>query len=165
MKLTTRKMTFTAIMIALSAILSYIPIPGIPTTAFDSLPGYFTAIWVSPYIGGLVALIGHLFTALIHGFTMTLIGHIIIALSMFVAALAFGFIYKKGNIIRIVIAVLTATLINTYSSMPFLHLALKIPYDKLFAMQIVLIIASLANILLALLMKELLTSRGIKNNI
>jgi len=147
----TRKLTFLGIMLALSAVLSFIPIPGYPTTSFDSLPGYFVAIFINPLYGGIVALLGHVVTAFIHGMPLSIIGHIIVSISMFIAAYSFGFIFRKGNAFFIIMAVVIAALLNIYSSMPFLAWILKTPWPFLLSLQVPLLVASTANIVLAIL--------------
>ncbi|KFZ26727.1 MAG: hypothetical protein KQ78_01045 [Candidatus Izimaplasma bacterium HR2] len=145
-----RRITFTGLMIALSAIFANIPIPGFPTLAFDAIPGYLVAILINPVSGGIIALFGHLVTALIHGAPLGIPSHIIIALSMFISAYALGLIFKKDKIYRIVIAVIIATLLNTYLSFPFLIFLLRVPAAYILPLQIPLIIASLVNICVAI---------------
>lgn len=147
----TKELTFTAIMIALSVILSYVPIPGFPTLSFDSLPGYFVAVFLNPVLGGIVATVGHLATALIHGFPLGFPSHLIIAFSMFVAAYALGKIYVKKYQYTIVFAVAVATVLNIYLSMPFMVYLLGVPFSVLAPLQVPLLIASLVNIILAVI--------------
>lgn len=150
MKKTTLRITFTSIMIALSAVLSFVPIPGFPTLALDSLPGFFTALFVNPFLGGIVALFGHLATALVHGFPLGFPAHIIVAFSMLLSAYCLGKLFNKKHLWTLSIAIIVAIALNIYSSMPFLNLLLKIPYDYLLVLQIPLLIASLVNIVLAI---------------
>lgn len=145
----TRKLTFAGIMLALTAVLSYVPIPGFPTTALDSLPGYLVAIYVNPIFGGVIALVGHLLTAYIHGTPLGIPAHLIIAASMFVAAFAFGKVFKEGNIVRTILAIVIAIVLNIYSSMPLLAWFLGTPWSFLLTLQIPLLVASAVNILLA----------------
>lgn len=145
----TRRMTLTGIMSALSVVLSFVQIPGVPTTSFDSLPGYFIAIFVSPVLGGLIALIGHLVSASINGFFLGVPSHLIIAVSMFISAYVFGLIFKKENKLLIGISVIIATLLNTFLAMPALVLVTAATYGFLATLIIPILIASILNIVLA----------------
>jgi riboflavin transporter FmnP len=156
----TRRITFTSMMISLSVILSYIKIPLYQTTSLDSLPGFFTAIFVNPLLGGTIALIGHLVTSLINGFPLTILGHIIISLSMFVAAYLFGTLFNNKKRWTLIIAFIIATICNVYLSLPFLNILCSIPYSMLLPLQIPLLIASSVNISLSIVLYFTLTRGG-----
>lgn len=93
--ITTIKLVYCAMLIAISAIGAMIKISG--TIAFDSMPGFFAALFLSPLLGGVVAGIGHFLTALTSGFPMTLPMHILMMVEMAAVAYFFGVIYKKTN--------------------------------------------------------------------
>lgn len=147
----TKRLTFLGVMLALCAVLTFIPIPGFPTTSFDSLPGYLVAIYINPVLGGIITLLGHLLTAFIHGTPLGIPAHLIIALSMFVAAYAFGKVFNKNSVLLMVIAAVVAIALNIYSSMPFLAWFIGVPWSVLLGLQIPLLVASAANIILAIL--------------
>lgn len=86
---------YCAMLIAISAIGSMIKVSG--TIAFDSMPGFFAALFLSPPLGALVAGIGHLLTAVTSGFPFSLPMHILIMLEMTIATYIFGITYKKTN--------------------------------------------------------------------
>ncbi|MBS4535493.1 ECF transporter S component [Clostridium sp. D2Q-14] len=93
--ITTIKLVYCAMLIAISAIGSMIKVSG--TIAFDSMPGFFAALFLSPPLGALVAGAGHILTALTSGFPMTLPMHMLLMILMAIAAYLFGIIYKKAN--------------------------------------------------------------------
>ena len=79
---------------ALCVIGSFIHPPSpIQTVAFDSLPGFFTALYFGPLDGALVAGIGHIITSIINGFPLGIL-HFPIALGMALAGGAVGFANK-----------------------------------------------------------------------
>jgi len=99
-----------AIFVALSAVGALIKIPSpTGTVALDSCPGYFSAIAFGWLEGGIVAAIGHIFTAATTGFPLSVPVHILIAAEMAVFAAAFWWINKKAGIVPAIIA---ATLLN-----------------------------------------------------
>lgn len=158
----TKRITFLGIMLALCAVFSFIPIPGFPTTSFDSLPGFLTAIYINPLLGGIIALIGHLLTAYIHGIPLGIPGHFIIALSMFVSAFAFGKLFQKDNLILSCLAVIVAVLFNIYLSMPFLNWFLQISWSFLLSLQVPLLFASLINVLLAIAVHRVISKAKLR---
>ena len=61
----TKLLTRLALLIAISAVAAYIPIPSpTGTVALDSSPGYFAALVFGGYKGAVVLAIGHLFSSL-----------------------------------------------------------------------------------------------------
>lgn len=159
-KFNTRKVTYAAILIALSFVGSLIKIQG--SIAFDSMPGYFAALFLGPYLGGLVALLGHLLTAITSGFPLTIPMHIVIALEMFVFAYVFSITYKKFNPFM---AIIIATILNgpfaALLAVPFSTL-FKLPFNGwplFYAVLIPLTIASFLNALLAVIAYKSLEKR------
>ena len=90
--ISTRKLTFTALFIALSFVGSYIKIFG--TVAFDSLPGFLAALVFGPIYGAAIGFLGHLFTALSSGFPLSLPMHLAIAVSMALTMYVYGVTYR-----------------------------------------------------------------------
>lgn len=151
---TTKKVAIGGLLVALSVLGSYIsvPIPGLGSTiAFDSLPGFFGALYLSPALGALIGAIGHLVTALIHGFPQGLPNHILVMLFMGVACGAFGLIYHRQKIL----AIITALFINSpltlfLASVLSFQLGMTPTMMFLFYLLVVpLSIVALANILFA----------------
>ncbi len=151
----TRKLTVYAILIALSVVGSYIVIPSVGgTISFDSFSGYLASCFFSPVAGGGIGALGHLITAFIKGFPLGLPAHLIVALTMFIAVTVFGFLYKKG---ARVLAVIIGTILNgPVSLLPFLFIVGKEFY---LAMLLPLTLASLLNILIAVVLYERLKDK------
>lgn len=80
MKINTRNLVFMALFIALSFIGAQLKI--FSTVAFDSLPAFLATLLMGPIYGAIVAIIGHLLTALTSGFPMSAPVHGVIALGM-----------------------------------------------------------------------------------
>lgn len=146
---TTKKISLSAILIALSAVLSLVKLPlGVTTAAFDSLPGYFAAIFFGPVFGGIIGLFGHLASAYTSGFPFGIYVHLIIAVSMLGSCFMFGFIYKKSKIFGFIVGVL----LNTFLAAPFLLLLLT--KETVLLTFVPISIASTLNILAAILVYE-----------
>ncbi|MTI46581.1 MAG: ECF transporter S component [Firmicutes bacterium] len=101
------RLAYIAMLIALSAVGSLIKIQG--SIAFDSMPGFFAALFLGPVAGALVAGIGHFLSALTSGFPYTLPMHLIVAAEMALFAFIFGWVYRRSNGI---IASIVATILN-----------------------------------------------------
>ena len=95
-KVNTKYLVLAALFIALSFIGANIRIFG--SVAFDSLPAFLAALLLGPFYGAVIGLIGHLLTATLSGFPLSLPLHIVIAVSMAVTMLGFGFTYKALNL-------------------------------------------------------------------
>lgn len=75
-----RRLTATAALLALSAVGAAIRVPGVlGTPALDSAPAYVAGFVLGPGLGALTGAVGHLFTAFLHGFPLTLPVHLVIA--------------------------------------------------------------------------------------
>lgn len=88
-------MTKLAALIALSALGSMVKIQG--SIAFDSMPGYFAALYLGPGPGAVVGGLGHLLTAMTSGFPLTIPMHLVVALQMALFTYFFGWIYVRSN--------------------------------------------------------------------
>lgn len=96
---TPRRVARMAIFVALSAVGALIKIPSpTGTVALDSCPGYFSAVAFGWLEGGIVAAIGHIFTAATTGFPLGVPIHILIAAEMAVFAAAFWWISKRPGL-------------------------------------------------------------------
>jgi len=156
----TRQLAIMGLLVALSAVGSFIKIPSpTGTVALDSAPGYLAAYLLGGSEGAIVASFGHLLTAVTAGFPLGLPIHAIIALQMAAFAYIFAWIIKKGNQSpgAIVAAVSAATLLNGIVAplllIPFFGMGFFV------AMVLPLTIASLINILLATLLGKLLKNK------
>ena len=153
-------LTRLSLLIALSAIAAYFPLPSpTGTVALDSAPGYFSVLVFGGFEGAIVLLIGHLFSALKSGFPLGAI-HILIAFLMGACGIAFYWLKTKLNII---IAAIITVLINGIILPLFLIPLLGTGFFA--AMLLPLIFGSLVNIFVAVILFKLLKSRldGIGN--
>jgi len=91
-KISTKNLVITALFIALSFVGANIKVFG--TVAFDSTPGFLASLLLGPAYGAAIGSLGHLFTAATSGFPLSVPLHLVIALSMAVTMLGFGFTYK-----------------------------------------------------------------------
>jgi len=91
MKINTRNLVLTALFIALSFVGAQLKI--FSTIAFDSLPAFLATLLMGPVYGAIIAVIGHLLTALTSGFPMTLPVHLVIAVGMGVTMVAAWFTF------------------------------------------------------------------------
>lgn len=155
-----RMITTSGLLIALSAIGAMIKIQG--TVAFDSMPGYFAALFISPMVGAVVIALGHLLTALTSGFPMTIPMHLLLMGIMAIIAYIFGVLGRKTNgILTCLVATVlngpVATLISA-----FVASLLSLPLNGMpmfYALVIPLTIAAGANIVLAYIVNKVITKR------
>lgn len=161
MKNNTKNLVYGSMLVALSVVGAFINIPG-TTIAFDSMPGYFAALFLNPLMGAVVAGMGHMVTALFRGFPFTVPLHIIIAFEMVLCAYIFGILYKKVNKI---IALISAIILNGPVSLVITVLfsfiiGLQNGGWALFtALVIPLTIVSAINIVLAYIVYEIIQKR------
>lgn len=106
-----------AVFTALSVIGSFItPYPLIPTIAFDSAPGFFSALYFGALDGFIITGLGHIVTAIINGFPLGSL-HYIIALGMAIAGGTMGLVNKTNKKWGFIPATIAAVAINTALSM------------------------------------------------
>jgi len=148
-----KTLTLVAMLIALSAVGALIKV--FNTVAFDSMPGYFAALYLGGWYGALVISLGHMLTAITSGFPLGLTNHIYIAVQMALYAYLFRFFYRKFNIY---IAVIVATILNgTVATLLFV----PIFGGGFFAAWVLpLTIASFANVFLAALIYKAIPKRS-----
>ena len=154
MKKNIKLLTRLSLLIALSAIAAYFPLPSpTGTVALDSAPGYFTVLFFGGFEGALVLLVGHLFSALKSGFPLGII-HVLIAFLMGGCGLVFYWLNKKIHIIlAAVLTVLVNGIVVPLTLIPFL--------GKGFfgAMLLPLLFGSLVNVVVAVILYRLLKDR------
>jgi uncharacterized membrane protein len=95
MKITTKELVTTGLMIAMAAVLAQFPIYG--SIAFDALPAFLTAVMIGPVLGGIVGFIAHLLVAMFTGFPFSLPLHLLIAVLMFVSCYIYGKVRQSHN--------------------------------------------------------------------
>lgn len=110
-----RKLAIMAVFIALSAVGALIKIPSpIGSIGLDSAPGYFVAIAFGGWMGAIVIAIGHLLSAAIVGFPLSLPIHLGVAIGMAICAVVFRVIGKRGTV-ALIIAGIVAALLNAFA--------------------------------------------------
>lgn len=144
----TRKLVIIALFIAMSFIGANIKIAG--SIAFDSMAGFLGTLILGPLYGALIGAIGHLLTAAISGFPLSLPIHMIImvdmALTMFLFGITYKFFSRSNKIISIIMSSIVGILINGPLSVLML---IPIMGRAVLAMLPLLILAAALNILIA----------------
>lgn len=102
---TVKRIAVIAIFVALSAVGALIKIPSpVGTIGLDSAPGFFTALAFGSIEGAFVIALGHLLTAAVVGFPLSIPIHLFIAFQMALWALAYRFVQRKLGLIAAVVA-------------------------------------------------------------
>lgn len=101
----TKQMVLLALFIAMSVVGGYIKLPNPITSsiALDSLPAYLSALLLGGIPGAIVGFLGHMASAALGGFPLSLPIHILIGAQMGLIMLAFNFCAKRINLIAAVI--------------------------------------------------------------
>lgn len=136
-----------SLFIALSFLGGYIKFFG--SIALDSFPAFLGTLLLGPTYGMIIALIGHLSSAFLSGFPLTLPIHLIVGVMMMLTMFVYGNVRQKysDNMISVVASVLIALVFNTViASLPLIPL---LGFNVILAMMIPLVAASLVNILVA----------------
>ena len=102
----TRGIVILSLFIAMSVIGGYIKLPNPITSsiAFDSLPAYLAALLLGGVPGAIVGFLGHIISAALGGFSLTLPVHLLVASEMALIMVIFSFCAKKINIIAAIIS-------------------------------------------------------------
>lgn len=131
---------------ALSVVGSFIHLPGpVQTVAFDSAPGFFTALFFGPMDGAIVTGLGHLATASINGFPLGVL-HLPIAAGLAAAGAVIGLVNRLnwsgstalalavGTVINVGLVVLAAPVLGWEATLAFAPLlAFAASMNALFA--------------------------------
>jgi uncharacterized membrane protein len=134
---------------ALAAVAGFIKLPSpVGSVALDSCPGFFVSINISPLLGGVVGLVGHLASAANAGFPVGPL-HFAVAVGMFFCSFAYGaisrFFDSKWGLLW---ASLTALILNCL--IPFACVPLGFPIEAAYALVFpFLIFAASINIAIA----------------
>ncbi|MZP29842.1 alpha-ribazole transporter [Heliobacterium undosum] len=129
-----RGIALMGVLIALSAVGAMVKIPSpVGTIGLDSAPGFFAALALGATGGMIVITLGHLLTAMVVGFPLTLPVHFFIALQMAMWAYAFRWMNERfgltaafvaGVFLNGVVSSLTMLLLGGWGAvmavMPFL---------------------------------------------
>lgn len=156
----TKRNAYAGILIALSFVGSMIKIQN--SIAFDSMPAFLGALVISPGIGAVIGFIGHIITAAMSGFYLTVPMHIIIALEMFAFTYIFGKLYRVNRILGSAVLIFLnsagSAVIAAFATSLF---GLPLSGMKMFAAVILpLFLGSLANTVLAVVVYEGLYRSG-----
>lgn len=110
-----RRIAILAIFIALSAVGAVIKIPSpLGSIGLDSFPGYFCALAFGFPEGAIVIAVGHILSAAIAGFSLTVPLHLAIAVSMAVVAIIVRLIATKINKIGVILSIIVGVLLNSF---------------------------------------------------
>ena len=156
-KVNTRTLVLTALFIALSLVGSYIKIFG--SIAFDSLPGFLAALLIGPIHGAAIGFLGHILSALTSGFPLSLPLHLVVAVTMAITMLGFGYTFKAlknkvSDTINLALTSVIGTILNGPVSLTFSMVTLALMAGKeaafgLLPLLPILTLASIANIVIA----------------
>lgn len=107
----TKQIVLLALFIAMSIVGGYIKLPNPITSsiAFDSLPAYLAALLLGGIPGAIVGFLGHMASAALGGFPLSLPIHILIGIEMALIMIIFNFCAKKINIL---IAIVVGIILN-----------------------------------------------------
>lgn len=134
---------------ALGVLGGFLKVPGpVGSIALDSWPGYFTAAYFSPWLGGTVGFIGHLGSAWTGGFPLSYL-HFVVAILMFFWCFLFGYVVRMiDRWWSLILASLIAIGLNGIAS-PFLLVPFGWPREYAIGAMVVLLVASTLNVLVA----------------
>jgi len=160
----TKHLVICALLIALSFIGANIRVFG--SIAFDSMPAFLAALLLGPIYGAIIGFIGHLLTALLSGFPLSPPLHIVIAISMAITMLGFGYTYRflKSKVqigVNLSITGIVGVILNgpVSLSLSMATLALMAGVEAamgLTALLPFLMIASIINVVLAIIIFKVL---------
>ncbi|KPU45132.1 hypothetical protein OXPF_12590 [Oxobacter pfennigii] len=134
--------------IALSIIGGYIKIPNPVTSsiAFDSLPAFLASLVLGGLPGAAVAFLGHMLSAALGGFPMSLPIHLVVAVEMGIIMVVFSFIANKINLI---VAIIAGIILNGIVSPVILIFIPNLGLPVFLASLLPLMAASIFNVILA----------------
>ena len=157
-KVNTKTLVLVALFIALSYVGSYIKIFG--SIAFDSFPAFLAALILGPVYGAIIGFLGHMFTALTSGFPLSVPLHMVIAATMAITMLVFGYTYKAlinkiSTAGTLIITAIAGLLMNAPVSLAFsiLTMSIMVGTEAAFGLLVllpILFIAAAINILLSI---------------
>lgn len=161
---TTKMIVMMGLFIGMSAAGAYIKIPNPVTSsiALDSLPAYMAALVLGGGPGAAVGFLGHMLSAALGGFPLSLPIHLLIAVEMSVIMFVFSFIAKKFNL---VISVIIGILLNGIVSPAVLIFIPGMGLPAFLGSLIPLTAASVLNIIVAAVVYYSIRNSSIVKNI
>lgn len=164
-----RTLCIAGVLVALSLILANVKL--FQSIALDAMPAFLGAMLISPIMGAVIAALGHFFSALLSGFSLTLPMHIIIMMEMFIVVYIFGKLYnkevEKSSSKWGIVAVVTGIILNGPVSIAISGVAAEF-FGMMTAMQFIammivpLTIASAVNVILAYALGRILKNANFK---
>jgi len=117
-----KRLSIMAIFIALSAVGALIKIPSpVGTIGMDSAPGFFCALAFGGLTGAIVIAFGHLLTAAVIGFPMTIPIHLYIALQMAIWTVTYRWVNDKlGLIPAVIVAIILNGVVSAFAMLPIM---------------------------------------------
>ena len=117
-----KRLSIMAIFIALSAVGALIKIPSpVGTIGMDAAPGFFSALAFGGLTGAIVIAFGHLLTAAVVGFPMTIPIHLYIAFQMALWALAYRWVNEKlGLIPAVIVGIILNGVVSSFAMLPIM---------------------------------------------
>ena len=144
----TKKLVVLALFIALSFIGANIKIAG--SIAFDSTAGFLGTLIMGPLYGAVIGAIGHLLTAAVSGFPLSLPIHIIVMVDMALTMFLFGIVYKIFSRSKEIMAIILSGVVGILINGPLsVFMLIPIMGKAVLAMLPLLILAAALNILIA----------------
>lgn len=139
-----KRMVLASTLLALCVVGANVKIMG--SIAFDSAPAFLGAIMLGPLYGAFLGFFGHMVSAALSGFPLTLPIHLIIGFFMGVCMAVFGWIrerFGKERWLNIIISDISGYAINVPLEMLFLYPLMK---AAILAFFVPLTIATILNI-------------------
>jgi len=117
-----KRLSIMAIFIALSAVGALIKIPSpVGTIGMDSAPGFFSALAFGGLTGVIVIAFGHLLTAAVVGFPLTIPVHLYVALQMALWAVAYRWVNEKlGLIPAVIVGIVLNGVVSAFAMLPMM---------------------------------------------
>ncbi len=155
MKTTTFRITLLALFIALCVVGANVKVMG--SIAFDSLPAFLAAFLIGGKEGAIAGAAGHLFSALLAGFPLTLPMHLAIAAEMAAICWLAGWLVQNKNV-RVWAAAIPAFVLNAFISPLLVVVWPGLGWEVMLALLVPLVLASAANVagatILAVVLKK-----------
>jgi len=149
----TRKMILIALFCAMAYVGANLKIAG--SIAFDSSPAFLCAMLMGGLPGATAGTLGHMFSAMLSGFPLTLPLHIVIGVEMGIICFVTGILVKKSGW-PIWLAAIVTLVLNAFVSPAILIIWPGFGLNAALAIFVPLLLASAANVILAAALAYLL---------
>lgn len=152
-----KKLTVAAILLALCIVGANVKIMG--SVALDSFPAFFGSLVLGPIAGAFLGLFGHLVSALLSGFPLTLPVHLVIGFCMMITMAVYALIRRGDRSLKwgyIILSDIVAYVLNVPLELLLLYPILK---QAVYVYFVPLTLAAIVNIILAEIVFILLRKR------